>query len=114
MTASEFVYTAVMEKMNLNKLSDSQSQFFNLFGLAFKSSFEAYFKQLIVILNRIEFNSRWLLKQQDIFMQHLKVPNNKEELSVSIIDHAITEKAKELVLKDIRKMVKNKKELEDE
>lgn len=114
MTASEFVYTAVMEKMNTNKLSDSQSHFFNLFDIAFKNSFEFYFKQLTVILNRIDFNTRWLLKQQDIFMQHLKVPNVEEELNVSVIDHAITEKAKELVLKDIRKMAKNKKDLDDE
>ena len=54
--------------------------------------------------NKIEFNTRWLLKQQDIFMQHLKVPQTKEELNVSIISHPITEKAQELVLKDIRKM----------
>ena len=95
-------------------MSDSQSQFFELFENAFKKSFDIYFKQLMVILNRIEFNSRWLLKQQDIFMNHLKVPNNIEELTVPVIDHAITEKAKDLVLKDIRKMSARKKELEDE
>ena len=114
MNASEFVYMAVMEKMNINKINDGQSQFFNLYDMAFKKSYESYFKQLILILNRIEFNTRWLLKQQDIFMQHLKVPNNIEELNVSVIDHAITEKSEELVLKDIRKMKEKKQELEDE
>ncbi len=38
-------------------------------------------------------------------------PNNIEELNVPVIDHAITEKAKDLVLKDIRKMSARKKEL---
>jgi hypothetical protein len=108
------VYQAVMEKMQTNKLNDSQSQFVNLFDVAFKKSFEPYFKQIMLVQNKIEFNTRWLLKQQDIFMQHLKVPQTKEELNVSIISHPITEKAQELVLKDIRKMSSRKKELEDE
>ena len=47
-------------------------------------------------------------------MQHLKVPQTKEELIVSVVPHPITEKAEELVLKDIRKMSSRKKELEDE
>ena len=47
-------------------------------------------------------------------MQHLKVPQTKEELNVSVIPHPITEKAEELVLKDLRKMSSKKKELEDE
>lgn len=114
MNTSEFVYQAVLEKMQTNKLNDSQSQFINLFDISFKKSFDSYFKQLILVLNKIDFNTRWLLKQQDIFMQHLKVPQTKEELNVSVISHPITEKAEELVLKDIRKMSSRKKELEDE
>ena len=47
-------------------------------------------------------------------MQHLKIPQTKEELNVSIIPHPITEKAQELVLKDMRKIQAQKKELEDE
>lgn len=114
MTPSEFIYTAVHEKMNIDKISDSQSQFFSLFDMAFKKSFESYFKQLLVVLNRTEFNTRWLLKQQDIFMQQLKVPQTMEDLTFSIIDHPITEKSKDIILKDIRKMSSKKKDLEDE
>ncbi len=113
MNSSEFIHNAVSEKMNLDKISDSQSQFFSLFDMAFKKSFETYFKQLLVILNRTEFNTRWLLKQQDIFMQQLKVPQTMEDLSFSIIEHPITEKAKGLVLKDVREMASKKKELKN-
>lgn len=114
MKVSEFVYQAVKKEMQTNKLNDSQSQFINLFDVAFKKSFEQYFKQLMLVQNRNDFNTRVMLKVQDIFMQHLKVPQTKEELSVSIIPHPIIEKAEELVLKDIRKMKTRKKELEDE
>lgn len=114
MNTSEYVYNAIMDKMQTDKLNDSQGQFLNLFDTSFKRSYEPYQKHLLVILNRIEFNSRWLLKQQDIFMQHLKVPQTKEELNVSFLNHPITDVAQELVLKDIRSMSSKKKELEDE
>ncbi len=114
MKVSEFIYQAVIEKMQTKKLSESQNQFVELFDISFKKSFENYFKQMVVILNRIEFNTRWLLKQQDIFMQHLKVPQTMEELNVSILEHPITTKAQELIMKDIRKMSSKKHGVEDE
>lgn len=47
MNVSEFVYQAVKEKMQTNKLNDSQTQFINLFNISFKKSFDSYFKQQI-------------------------------------------------------------------
>ena len=46
-------------------------------------------------------------------MQQLKVPQTMEDLSFSIIEHPITEKAKGLVLKDVREMASKKKELKN-
>lgn len=114
MNTTEYVQTAIKEKMELDKLNDSQSQFINLFDTSFKRSYDPYQKHQMVILNRIEFNTRWLLKQQDIFMQHLKVPQTKDDLTLSILPHPITEVAQDLVLKDIRTMASKKRELEDE
>ena len=114
MCTSEFVYRAVLEKMQTDKLVDSQAKLVNIIDVGLKKSFDSYYKQLMLVQNRIEFNTRWLLKQQDIFMQHLKIPQTKEDLIISIVPHPITEKAEELVLKDIRKMASRKKEIEDE
>lgn len=114
MKISEFVYQAVKEKMQVQKMNDSQSQFIELFDVAFKKSFESYFKQLVLIQNRIDFNTKYLLKQQDYFMQNLKIPQTKDGLTYSVIPHPIMEKAQESVLKDIREMVSRKKEIEDE
>lgn len=114
MNTSEYIYSAIKNRMEIDKLNDSQSQFLKLFDIAFKRSYEPFQKHLLVILNRIEFNTRWILKQQDIFMQHLKVPQTKDELNVSFLNHPITDVAQDLVLKDIRSMSSKKKELEDE
>lgn len=114
MNISQFIHNAIKEKMETEKLSDSQERFLNLFDIAYKKSNESYFKQLMVALNRIDFNSRCSIKQQDIFMQHLKVPQTRDEIHLSIIEHPITEIAQEEVLKDIRNMSRKKNLLEDE
>ena len=56
MNTSEYVYSAIIDKMQVEKLSDSQSQFLSLFDAAFKRSYDSFQKHLLVILNRIEFN----------------------------------------------------------
>ena len=114
MSTSEYVVSAVHEKMQVDKINDSQSKFLKLFDVAFQKAFDPYFKRIMIINNRIEFNTRWQLKQLDIFMQHLKVPQTKEDLNISILPHPITEVAEQQVLKDIRTMASKKRELDDE
>lgn len=114
MNTSEYVYNAIKDKMNSGRLSESDEKIVTLFDKSFTQSYEPYQKHLISILNRIDFNARLLIKQQDIFMQHLKVPQTKEELNVSFFNHPITDVAEELVLKDVRAMASKKKELSDE
>lgn len=114
MNTSEFVCSAIKEKIETEKLSDSQQRFLQLFDTAFKQSYDPFFKQMMVVLNRCEFNTRWSIKQQDIFMGNLKVPQEKDDVAVSVIDHPITEIAHEKILKDIRKMTARKNQLEDE
>ena len=114
MNVSEFISLAIKEKMQTNKLMDSQAKLINVLETGFKQSYEPFFKRLMAILNTIDFNSKVLIKQQDIFMYQLKVTQAMEEIFVSPISHPITEKAQELVLKDLHKMVARKKEFEDE
>ena len=114
MNISRFIYSTIKEKMEIDKLNDSQEQFMQLFDIDFKKSFDAFFKQLMVVINRREFNSRWSIKQTDIFMNQLKIPQTEDELSLSIINHPVTEVAHREVLKDIRKMSSKKHELDNE
>ena len=114
MKVSEFINQAIKEKMETNKLMDSQTKLIDVLGVGFKRSYEPYYKKIIMILNRIDMHSQISIKQQDIFMHHVKVPSTKDELIISPIDHPITEKAKEIVTKDIHEMSARKKELEDE
>lgn len=113
-SVSDYVYQAVTEKMKGIKLNDGQSELVNVIDIGVRKSLDSYFKQLMLVLNKMDFNIKWLLKQQDIFMYQVKIPQIKEDLVVPFMAHPVTEKAEEIVLKDIRKMAMNKKEFENE
>ena len=74
MNITQFVYSAIKEKIETEKLNSSQEQFLSLFDIAFNKSYDSFFKKQMLVLNRIDFNSRWSIKQQDIFMNQLKIP----------------------------------------
>lgn len=114
MNTSEYIYNAIKDKMDSGRLSESDEKLNNIFNTSFKQIYEPYQRHLLLVLNRLDFNTRLLIKQQDIFMQHLKVPQTKEELIFSVNNHPITDKAEELVLKDVRAMSSKKKDLIDE
>ena len=49
-----------------------------------------------------------------IFMKQLKIPQTREEITIPLFEHPITEISKELVLKDIRSMRSRKGQNSDE
>lgn len=113
-TLSKFISTTLREKVENDGLNDSQGQFLKLFDLAFIQSFEPFFNRLLVILNKNNFNTEWLLRENDLFYKHLKIPQNKDDLQTSFVMHPISEVTKEKLLKDIRTQSARKKSKENE
>lgn len=99
MKVSEFIYKAVKEKIELDKLSDNEEKLYKMIKQGLNETLEPYFKKLITIENKINFNTKILLKQQDIFMYHVRVPQTEEELSFDKKDHVITKVAKKMIEK---------------
>ena len=58
----------------------------------------------MLVLNKNNFNTECHLKQTDLFMKQLKIPQNRDDVMIPLFEHPITEISKELVLKDIRSM----------
>ena len=111
---TEFVINVLEKELEQRNILESQSQFLELFDVAFKRSFDDYFKQLMLVLNKDDFNSQCILKQVDLFMKQLKIPQTREEITIPLFEHPITEISKELVLKDIRSMRSRKGQNSDE
>ena len=113
MNLSEFVSLAIKEKMQTNKIMDSQAKLISVIETGFKQCYEPFFKRLIVVLSRLDFNVKWLIEQQDIFMQQLSIPQERENVFCTITHHPITDISEERIQKELRKKMANKKEFED-
>ena len=113
-TISQFVYDIIVERIENENLTDSQGQFIKLFDMAFERSFKAYFNKQMLVLNKNNFNSEWIIETIDLFMKHLKIPQTKDEVKTSFVKHPITEIAHGKVVKNIRSMSANKKENEED
>ena len=109
---SQFISDCLKERIENEGLTDSQSQFLKLFDIAFKKSYDPYHKQEMIVLNKTNFDSKWLLEIMDLFMKHLKIPQTKEEIKTSFISHPITDIAHDKILKEIRSQSMTKKEKE--
>lgn len=101
---TQYVVRVLEKEIEKRDLLNSQNQFLELFDVAFKRSFDLYFNQTMLVLNKNNFNTECLIKQLDLFMKQLKIPQMREEITMPLFEHPITEISKELVLKDIRNM----------
>jgi len=110
---SLFVHDYLKEKVENEGLNDSQGQFLKLFDVAFKRSYEPFHKQQMLVLNKNNFNGKWLLETINLFMKHLKIPQTKDEVKTSFVDHPIIEIAHEKVLKEMRNKLSDKSERSD-
>lgn len=104
LSISQYIINILEKELERKNLLDSQNQFLELFDVAFKRSIDNYFKQIMLVLNRNNFNTQCQLKQVDLFMKQLKIPQTREDIITPLFEHPITEISKELVLKDIRNM----------
>lgn len=111
---SEYAYRTLKEKMDLDYLTESQEQFAQTFEIIFKKVYEPYFKRQMVIENKINFFTRWIIRVLNLFLKNVSVPQDKEKVLTSFIDHPILDIANEEVLKEIRTLKQKKETIEDE
>lgn len=99
---SEYILDCVNQKEQLQNINESQQQFLNLFEVAFEKSNDPYYKKIMVLLNKINFNLSWLIKTQSLFMKQLKIPQTREDVLTSFIEHPISTIAFEETTKEFR------------
>lgn len=111
MGISEYIVSCIKDKQELTDLTESQGQFLTLFDIAYKKSSSPNLKQMMILLNKINFNTEVLIKIMDIFMKQLKVPQNKDDVITTFVEHPIVSIAEEKVLKDFRNKKHTKEEM---
>lgn len=107
MLLSEFVIRSVKGNIELDRLNESQEQFASTFEVIFKKVYEPYFKRQMVVINKNNFNQKWIIRILNLFLKHVKIPQDKDDILTSFADHPILDIANDEVVKEIRTKQQN-------
>ena len=110
---SEYIISCINEKLQTDDLTDSQGQFLKLFDTAYERSSSSNFKRLMVVLNKINFNTTLLIKALDTYMKQLKIPQNRDDVITTFVSHPIISIAEEQTLKELRNAKQKKEDVEN-
>ena len=102
MGISEYIISCIKDRNELNDLNDSEGQFLRLFDTAYNKSSSIQNKKTMVLLNKINFNVEVLIRVMNTFMKQLKIPQNKDDVITTFIDHPIITISEDQVLKEHR------------
>ena len=94
-------------------LLDTQKKLVELITETVQNANEKQFYKILTMLNKNNIGIETIILQNDMTYKYFDIPQTRSELNTHLVNHPITEVAREQVLKNIREL-RNKKELTDE
>lgn len=113
MKVSEYCKIVLLDSLEQSMLLDSQKKLRELITETIKDANEKQFYKIIKMLNMSNIGIETIILQNDMTYKYFDIPQTRAELNTHLVNHPITEIAREQVLKNIREL-RNKKEILDE
>lgn len=113
MKVSEYCKIVLIDSLEQSMLLDSQKKLRELITETIKDANEKQFYKIIKMLNMSNIGIETIILQNDMTYKYFDIPQTRAELNTHLVNHPITEIAREQVLKNIREL-RNKKEILDE
>ena len=113
MKISEYCKAVLLECVEQTILLENQKKLVELITETVQNANEKQFYKILTMLNKNNIGIETILLQNDMTYKYFDIPQTRSELNTHLINHPITEVAREQVLKNIREL-RNKKEIENE
>lgn len=113
MKFSEYCKFVLLDNLDQTMLIDSQKKLRELILETVKDANEKQFYKILTMINKNNIGIETIILQNDMTYKYFDIPQTRSELNTHLVNHPITEVAREQVLKNIREL-RNKKELTDE
>ena len=113
MKVSEYCKNILLDCLEQTILLDTQKKLTELITETVQNANEKQFYKILTMLNKNNIGIETILLQNDMTYKYFDIPQTRSELNTHLVNHPITEVAREQVLKNIREL-RNKKELENE
>lgn len=113
MKFSEYCKFVLLDNLDQTMLIDSQKKLRELILETVKDANEKQFYKILTMINKNNIGIETIILQNDMTYKYFDIPQTRNELNTHLVNHPITEVAREQVLKNIREL-KNKKDSADE
>ena len=104
MKVSEYCKYILLDNLEQTMLLDSQKKLRELIIETVKDANEKQFYKILTMLNKNNIGIETIILQNDMTYKYFDIPQTRSELNTHLVNHPITEVAREQVLKNIREL----------
>jgi len=113
MKVSEYCKNVLLDYLEQTMLLDTQKQLVDLITETVQNANEKQFYKILTMINKNNIGIETIILQNDMTYKYFDIPQSRAELNSHLVNHPITEVAREQVIKNIREL-RSKKDLADE
>lgn len=113
MKVSEYCKNVLLDVLDQSMILDSQKKLVELITETVQNANEKQFYKILTMINKNNIGIETIILQNDMTYKYFDIPQTRAELNTHLVNHPITEVAREQVLKNIREL-RNKKDSIDE
>lgn len=114
MKVSEYCKNVLLDYMEQTMLLDSQKKLRELIIETVKDANEKQFYKILTMINKNNIGIETIILQNDMTYKYFDLPQKRSELNTHLVNHPITEVAREQVLKNIREFRSKKDNLDEQ
>lgn len=104
MKISEYCKCIILDNLEQTMLLDSQKKLRELISETVKDANEKQFYKILTMINKNNIGIETIILQNDMTYKYFDIPQTRSELNTHLVNHPITEIAREQVLKNIREL----------
>ena len=113
MKISEYCKNVLLDNLDQTMLLDSQKKLRELIIETVKDANEKQFYKILTMINKNNIGIETIILQNDMTYKYFDIPQTRAELNTHLVNHPITEVAREQLLKNIRELRNKKDELDE-
>lgn len=114
MKVSEYCKNVLIDNLDQTMLLDSQKKLRELIIETVVDANEKQFYKILTMINKNNIGIETIILQNDMTYKYFDIPQTRSELNTHLVNHPITEVAREQVLKNIRELRSKKDSISDD
>ncbi|MCI8445905.1 MAG: hypothetical protein HFH31_00265 [Bacilli bacterium] len=114
MKISEYCKNVLLDNLDQTMLLDSQKKLRELIIETVTDANEKQFYKILTMINKNNIGIETIILQNDMTYKYFDIPQTRSELNTHLVNHPITEVAREQVLKNIRELRSQKDNVDEQ